>query len=52
MELDDMTSENRSDQRAAPESGQRQGLQSTPASAHSGPPISGDGLELQRSNHC
>jgi hypothetical protein len=52
MELDDMTSENRSEQRAAPERGQRQGLQSTPASPHSGPPILIDGLELPRSNHC
>jgi hypothetical protein len=52
MELEDMTNENRSDQRAAPERGQRPGMRSTPASAHSGPPILSDGLELPRSNHC
>jgi hypothetical protein len=47
-----MTSENRSDERAAPERGQRQGMQSTPASPRSGPPILNDELELPRSNHC
>jgi hypothetical protein len=51
-EHDDMASDNRSDQRAAPSREPRKVIHSIPASPQGGPPNFSGGLELPRSSHC
>jgi hypothetical protein len=53
MEQDDMSSDNGSDQRVAPEREQPEDVRpSTRPSPQSGPPVFNDGLESPRSGHC
>jgi hypothetical protein len=52
MEQDDMASENRADQRAAPEREPLKGLRPTMRTPQQGGPPLNDGPELLRSNHC
>jgi hypothetical protein len=52
MEQDDMASEIRGDQRAAPERKPLKELPSTTRTSRQGGPPLSDGPELLRSNHC